>query len=247
VIQFDLVWGLIECVSWKARNKDKSTVIGLDFGTTNTIAEKGRSGKHENIEKNGFPKSVPSIVGFMREGVIVGEEAKEQMSKNPENTIFGLHRHLGLRFSDATVQKAIKLVPYKVVNIKNGAYVQPTLPTQKPFYSHEDIGEEIVRVVTENPEDDPDPTIGNVVLAVPSYFKSEQIKATLQIGNQFGFKHFYVITVSEAASLGHGLQTKENKNIVVLHLGAALRTFLFRKLKISNSQRCQCFRYSPWW
>jgi molecular chaperone DnaK (HSP70) len=46
---------------------------------------------------------------------LVGDAAKNQLTTNPENTVFDVKRLIGRDWSDHTVQSDIKLFPFKVI------------------------------------------------------------------------------------------------------------------------------------
>jgi molecular chaperone DnaK len=51
---------------------------------------------------------------------MVGQVARRQAVVNPENTIFSVKRLMGRKFKDPEVQRALKRLPYKVVEAPNG-------------------------------------------------------------------------------------------------------------------------------
>lgn len=58
----------------------------------------------------------PSYVAFSGESGerLIGDAAKNQLTINPENTVFDAKRLIGRNFNDKTVQDDIKLWPFKV-------------------------------------------------------------------------------------------------------------------------------------
>lgn len=65
-----------------------------------------------------FPgnRITPSYVAFSHENGerLIGDAAKNQLTINPENTVFDAKRLIGRDFNDKTVQDDIKLWPFKV-------------------------------------------------------------------------------------------------------------------------------------
>ena len=57
----------------------------------------------------------PSVVAISKSGErLVGQVAKRQGITNPENTIFSIKRFMGRKFNDPSVQRDMKLVPYRI-------------------------------------------------------------------------------------------------------------------------------------
>src|SRR5262245_40027358 len=96
-------------------------IIGIDLGTTNSCVAIMENGQPKVIENSEGSRTTPSIVAYPEEGEILGgAPAKRQAVTNPKNTIYAAKRLIGRRFQDAEVQKAVKLVPYNIVQAPNG-------------------------------------------------------------------------------------------------------------------------------
>ncbi|MEQ9244461.1 MAG: Hsp70 family protein, partial [Nitratireductor sp.] len=96
-------------------------VIGIDLGTTNSCVAVMDGKDAKVIENAEGARTTPSIVAFTdSDERLVGQPAKRQAVTNPENTLFAIKRLIGRRFSDPTVEKDKKLVPYKITKGDNG-------------------------------------------------------------------------------------------------------------------------------
>ncbi|MFM7553068.1 MAG: Hsp70 family protein, partial [Actinomycetota bacterium] len=96
-------------------------VIGIDLGTTNSCMAVLDGGEPSVVENAEGGRTTPSGVAFTKDGQrLVGSPAKRQAVTNPENTIFAIKRLIGRRYDDAEVQRAMKVLPYKVVRGDNG-------------------------------------------------------------------------------------------------------------------------------
>src|SRR5438552_5962 len=108
-------------------------ILGIDLGTTNSamaIIEGGQPKILENAEGN---RTTPSIVAISKTGEqIVGVLAKRQSVTNPANTIFGIKRMMGHKFSDPEVQRDVKEMPYKIEEQNGGAVVRMGEKTYRP-------------------------------------------------------------------------------------------------------------------
>ena len=91
-------------------------VIGIDLGTTNSCVAIMEGGDPVVIANSEGSRTTPSVVAFTESGErLVGTIAKRQAITNPTNTIFAIKRLMGRRFDDPEVQKAMKVLPYKIV------------------------------------------------------------------------------------------------------------------------------------
>ena len=96
-------------------------IIGIDLGTTNSCVAVMEGDKPRVIENAEGHRTTPSIVAYTEDNeTLVGQAAKRQAVTNPHNTLFAIKRLIGRRFDDPVVQKDIKMVPYKIMEAKNG-------------------------------------------------------------------------------------------------------------------------------
>src|ERR671934_1029322 len=98
-----------------------SKVIGIDLGTTNSCVAVMEGGEPVVIPNSEGSRTTPSMVAFTESGErLVGQIARRQAITNPEHTVFAIKRLIGRRFEDPEVQKAMKVLPYKIVRADNG-------------------------------------------------------------------------------------------------------------------------------
>src|SRR5246500_242181 len=96
-------------------------VIGIDLGTTNSCVAIMEGGDPVVIANSEGSRTTPSVVAVTEAGQrLTGQIAKPQSITNPPNTVFAIKRLMGRRFDDPEVQKAMKVLPYKVVRADNG-------------------------------------------------------------------------------------------------------------------------------
>jgi len=95
--------------------KIEGPVIGIDLGTTYSCVGIYKNGRVEIIPNDQGNRITPSYVAFSDEERLIGEAAKHQATIRPTQTLFDVKRLIGRRFKDSTVQKDMKLLPYKIV------------------------------------------------------------------------------------------------------------------------------------
>jgi len=96
-----------------------------------------KNGRVEIIANDQGNRITPSYVAFTPEGErLIGDAAKNQLTTNPENTVFDVKRLIGRRYDESTVQQDIKFYPFKVTNKNNKPNIQVTLCYVRPgFFS----------------------------------------------------------------------------------------------------------------
>ena len=91
--------------------------IGIDLGTTFYCIGVYRNAEVEIIPNEIGDKITPSVVCFLDEEILVGEQTKYKTLKNPKNIVYAVKRIIGRYFDHEEVQKDIKeLFTYKIIN-----------------------------------------------------------------------------------------------------------------------------------
>src|SRR5215510_13308642 len=194
-------------------------IIGIDLGTTNSCVAIIENGTPKVIENSEGSRTTPSIVAYTDDAeVLVGAPAKRQAVTNPKNTLYAVKRLIGRRYQDAEVQKAIKLVPYKIVQAQNGdAWVEVRGKKMAP----PEISAQVLVKMKKTAEDYLGETVTEAVITVPAYFNDSQRQATKDAGRIAGLDVKRIINEPTAAALAFGMdkQEKKDRKIAVYDLG----------------------------
>ncbi len=193
-------------------------VLGIDLGTTNScmaIIEAGEPRVLENLEG---ARTTPSVVAINPKSGerYVGLTAKRQAVTNAENTIYSVKRFMGRHFEDETIQKDIKLVPFKVAKHSNeDAHVV----MGGKNYAPPEASAMILQKLKQDAEAKLGENITQAVITVPAYFNDSQRQATKDAGRIAGLEVLRIINEPTAASLAYGMDNKEEEKIAVYDLG----------------------------
>jgi molecular chaperone DnaK len=193
-------------------------IIGIDLGTTNSVVAVMEGGEPTVIASAEGSRLIPSVVAVNPKNNerLVGQVAKRQAVTNPENTIFSIKRFMGRKFSDPEVQKALKVVPYKVVAAPNG---DCRVVMGGKEYSPQEISAMILQKMKTDAEAYLGETVTQAVITVPAYFNDSQRQATKDAGKIAGLEVMRIINEPTASSLAYGLEKKKDETIVVYDMG----------------------------
>jgi molecular chaperone DnaK len=194
-------------------------IIGIDLGTTNSCVAVMEGGKPRVIENSEGGRTTPSIIAYSKDDdeVLVGQSAKRQAVTNPENTLFAIKRLIGRRFTDAEVQKDIKMVPYKIVKADNGdAWVE----VKGKKMAAPEISAKVLQKMKKTAEEYLGEEVTEAVITVPAYFNDSQRQATKDAGRIAGLDVKRIINEPTAAALAFGMDKKTgDRKIAVYDLG----------------------------
>jgi molecular chaperone DnaK len=192
-------------------------IIGIDLGTTNSVAAVMQGGEPIVIPSAEGERLVPSVVAMNKNNErLVGRVARNQAITNPTNTIFSVKRFMGRKADDAEVERTKKRVPYAVKEAPNGD-VRVELGGKD--YSAPEVSAMILAKIKADAEAYLGETITQAVITVPAYFNDAQRNATKDAGKIAGLEVLRIINEPTASSLAYGLDKKKNEVICVYDLG----------------------------
>jgi len=193
-------------------------IIGIDLGTTNSCVAVMEGGVPKIIENAEGDRTTPSIVAFTKDDeVLVGQPAKRQAVTNPANTLFAVKRLIGRKFNEDVVQKDRDLVPYKIIEAKNGdAWVEAGGKKMAP----PEVSARVLMKMKKTAEDYLGEEVTEAVITVPAYFNDSQRQATKDAGRIAGLTVKRIINEPTAAALAYGMDKKGGeRKIAVFDLG----------------------------
>jgi molecular chaperone DnaK len=163
----------------------KTINFGIDLGTTNSLIAKFNKGTVE-VFKNpvGFKETLPSVVAFRNDRILVGEKGRVYLEKDAKSTVGQFKRKMG-----TTESYKIKSLDQSKTPINLSAFVLKELKT----FIH----------TGETPE--------AVVITIPASFDMVQSNATKEAGHQAGFKQVVLLQEPIAASLAYANKTTGNE------------------------------------
>jgi molecular chaperone DnaK len=204
-------------------------VIGIDLGTTNSCVAVMEGGEATVIPNQEGMRTTPSVVAFPEVGDrLVGQIAKRQAVKNPENTIFSIKRFMGRRHAEVGEEE--KIVPYTITENESG---DCRVEVRGKQYSPPEISAMILQNLRATAEAYLGTEVKQAVVTVPAYFNDSQRQATKDAGKIAGLEVLRIINEPTAAALAYGLDKKENKKVAVYDLGGG--TFDISILEIGDN------------
>jgi heat shock 70kDa protein 1/2/6/8 len=200
----------------------KGKAIGIDLGTTYSCVGVWQNERVEIMANDQGNRTTPSYVAFTDSERLIGDAAKNQVSMNPENTIFDAKRLIGRKFDDPAIQNDIKHWPFKVLPKEGGKpHLQVMFKGESKTFSPEEISAMVLTKMKEIAESYLGTEVTQAVITVPAYFNDGQRQATKDAGAIAGLQVLRIINEPTAAAIAYGLDKKGTgeRNILIFDLG----------------------------
>jgi molecular chaperone DnaK len=186
--------------------------FGIDLGTTNSLVAKFNKGAVEVFKNpNGFKETLPSVVGFRADRILVGDQARRYVEKDSKNVVSRFKRRMG-----TTESFRIPSLGQSKTPIELSALVLKELKT----FIH----------TGETPE--------AAVITIPASFDMVQSNATTEAGHAAGFRQVVLLQEPIAASLAYANKERnldlKNSQWIVYDLGGG--TFDVALVKIVEGE-----------
>jgi L1 cell adhesion molecule like protein len=195
--------------------------IGIDLGTTYSCVAIYQNGNVEIIANEQGNRTTPSWVSWGDERLI-GDAAKSAFGQNLGNTVYEIKRMMGREFNDSVLQKDLKLLPYKVVNVNGKPKVEVTVKDETKQFTPEEVSAMILTKMKSIAENYLGCKVTDAVITVPAYFNDAQRQATKDAGVISGLNVLRVINEPTAAAMAYGLQKKndgKSRNVMIFDCG----------------------------
>ena len=211
-------------------NNQSNLAMGIDLGTTNSLAAVWKDGRPVIVHPEGEAASVPSVIHFPGEDKppIVGRKGRDLAAASPERTLFSIKRLMGRQAAELGAELA--MIPFPVKDGEDGVL---RIQVDGKSFTPQELSALILNKVHDHgcralEEEKPD----RVVITVPAYFDDAQRQATRDSARLAGLDVLRIVNEPTAACLAYGLDQNKTGNIAVFDLGGG--TFDISVLSIDD-------------
>lgn len=202
--------------------------VGIDLGTTNSLVATVRSGMSTVLHDEHGHALLPSVVRYLKDGIVVGHEAQAAQSQDPVNTIVSVKRFMGRALHDITDRAHI---PYHFVE-NDSSQGMLELKTRAGLKSPVEISAEILKTLKARAEKALGGELTGAVITVPAYFDDAQRQATKDAARLAGLHVLRLLNEPTAAAVAYGLDNAAEGVYVIYDLGGG--TFDISILRLSK-------------
>lgn len=194
-------------------------IFGLDLGTGNCCFAVMENGNPVVVVNESGDRTTPSVVGFTKNGRLVGKAAKNQATTNPKNTIVQVKRCMGARFAD--IKADAEKWSYKVVDNGTNVRIEVEENGEVKRFSPEEISAIYIQKAKEAVEAYLGEPVTEAVITCPAYYNDEQRNAVKAAGQIAGVEVKRIINEPTAAALAFGIKDSDSeKKIAVTDFGS---------------------------
>ncbi len=204
----------------------RKLAVGIDLGTTHSLAATVRSGAAEVIADDEGRALLPSIVRYFPDGrVDVGYDARAAQAEDPANTIVSVKRFMGRGVADVAKYGAL---PYHFKDAPGMVSIETAAGPRSPVQ----VSAEILKVLRERSERALRGELFGAVVTVPAYFDDSQRQATKDAAKLAGLNVLRLLNEPTAAAIAYGLDHASEGTFAIFDLGGG--TFDISILKLTR-------------
>ena len=209
---------------------EASLAVGIDLGTTNSVVAIARDGVPAALHDDTGKALVPSVVAYPDAGgVLVGEEARLLMAREPRNAVASIKRLMGRGAAD--LHTVAGVLPYEI-EPGSGQTDMVKLRIGGKARSPVEISAEILKALRGRAEAALDKPVERAVITVPAYFDDAARTATRDAARVAGLEVLRLVNEPTAAALAYGLDKGSEGLYAVYDLGGG--TFDFSLLRLEK-------------
>jgi molecular chaperone DnaK len=195
----------------------EGAVVGIDLGTTNSVAAIVENGRPRIISDTGGGYLIPSVVAIDEKGNrLVGQAAKRQTLINPIHTVYGAKRLVGRDIRSNIVDEIQEHFKYRITT---GEGSDVLIQLREDSYGLEEISAMILDHVRNVAQDMLGQEISRAVVTVPAYFNDRQRQAVRDAGNIAQLEVLRIINEPTAAAMAYGFGKGLKQKLAIFDFG----------------------------
>ncbi|WP_417204265.1 Fe-S protein assembly chaperone HscA [Sutterella wadsworthensis] len=200
--------------------------VGIDLGTTNSLAATVKSGEPAVLADEAGRQLLPSVVRYLKDGSVeTGWDALAHAESDPRNTVYSAKRLLARGRSEL---KTLPVLPYEIVDAPGGVAIRTVQGDKSPV----EVSAEILKTLAKRAETQLGGELTGAVITVPAYFDDAQRQATKDAARLANLSVLRLLNEPTAAALAYGLDNGAEGVYLVYDLGGG--TFDVSLLKLSR-------------